>query len=274
MSAIRDQALGIIDAALPSDTTIITSNGKTASRYTEMTSGITQEMLTANWAKGGIMTGCNGFTGWYGTQMGSRTYLGGFDLKGIVKNAGKPNAWVPSRRDNQPDYGDILRHTSFHVDVCIGFDGDILLRAAGGQGGKSAGCDIIKRVRGTSSYDYNKLLGWIDIDAYFDISTDAASMWLHGWWKVWDGSNYYYFFDSGGVVKYIKSKPSDINRPPQRPNNTGTYQYTPNKLVINWNCLGAEPACEETFLNALPGCQQMNATSNLYSPLVASRNLN
>jgi hypothetical protein len=44
--------------------------------------------------------------------------------------------------------------------------------------------------------------------------------------------------------------------------------------VISWNQVpGAEAACVETFYNAVSGCQQMNATSNLYSPLVASRQL-
>jgi hypothetical protein len=113
------------------------------------------------------MTGCNGFTGWYGRQMGSAAYLGGFDLKEIVKKAGKPESWIVSTPDNRPQYGDILRHTSFHVDVALGFDGDILLRAAGGQGGKGVGHDIIKRVRGTASYDPKRLMGWIDIDIYF-----------------------------------------------------------------------------------------------------------
>jgi len=44
--------------------------------------GLTHKMLTDNWAKGGMMTGCNGFTGWYGSQMGSKTISRGFDLKG------------------------------------------------------------------------------------------------------------------------------------------------------------------------------------------------
>jgi hypothetical protein len=277
MSTIRDNAHKILDAALPGNT-VITSNGATASKYTEMT-GISQKSLTDNWANGGILTGCNGFTGWYGVKMGSKTYLGGFDLQGIVKNAGKPDAWVPSRPDNRPAYGDIPRHASFHVDVCVGFDGDILLRAAGGQGGKGVGYDIIKRVRGTGPYDHNKLLGWIDIDIYFDTSAtpaagDATMMWLYGWWKVWDGNYYYYFFGPGGVVQYTKSKPSNISGPPIRANNTGTDTYTLNQLVINWKqVIGAEAACRETFYNAVPGCQQMNATSNLYSPLVATRDL-
>jgi hypothetical protein len=171
MSDTRDKARQILDAALPlgPPPKIITSDGATAAKYIEMT-GLSQQNLTDNWAKGGIMTGCNGFTGWYCRQMGFPIYMGGFDLKGLVAKAGKPEAWIESTPDNYPDYGDILRHTAFHVDVCVGWDGedeDILLRAAGGQGGKSVGHDIIKRVRGTGSYDPKRLMGWIDIDIFF-----------------------------------------------------------------------------------------------------------
>ena len=101
-----------------------------------------------------------------------------------------------------------------------------------------------------------------------------AVNWLKGWWKVWDGNYYYYFFGPGGIVQYTKTVPSNTSKPPIRADNTGTYTYTPNQLVINWKQVpGAEAACQETFYNAVPGCQQMNANSNLYSPLVATRNL-
>jgi hypothetical protein len=164
MTEIRDKARKILDLALPVGK-VITSDGATAAQYTRLT-GLTHKMLTDNWAKGGIMTGCNGFTGWYGSQMGSKKYLGGFDLKRIVTDAGKPDSWIESTPDNRPMYGDILRHSAFHVDVALDFDGDILLRAAGGQGGKKAGHDIVRRVRGASKYDPKSLMGWINIDLY------------------------------------------------------------------------------------------------------------
>jgi len=102
-----------------------------------------------------------------------------------------------------------------------------------------------------------------------------AVNWLKGWWKVWDGNYYYYFFGPGGVVQYTKTKPSNTSGPPIRADNIGSYTYTPpNQLVITWNQVpGAEAACRETFYNAVSGCQQMNATSTLYSPLVATRRL-
>ena len=103
-------------------------------------------------------------------------------------------------------------------------------------------------------------------------SPAPALTWLQGWWKVWDGNTYYYFFGPGGVVQYIKTPPANTSAPPSRPDNRGQYEYTPNLLVVTWNQLpGVEDACEEKFYNAVFGCRQMNATSNLYSPLVATR---
>jgi hypothetical protein len=276
MSAIRDNARKILDAALPG-ATVITSN---ESKYFEMT-GLSQKALTDNWAGGGIMTGCNGFTGWYGRMMGSKTYLGVFDLQGAAKKAGKPEAWISSTTSNHPTYGDIIRYTRYHVDVCLGFDGDVLLRAAGGQGGPSTGYDTIKRARGNDFYDhgpYNpaKLQGWIDIDIYFGATIapavgDADMAWLHGWWTVWDGNTYYYFFYPQGVVQYTKTKPAANAPPPAQPLNTGKYMYTsPGSLVIDWNPAGGG-ATRETFRNAFRNATQMNATSNRYAPLVATR---
>jgi murein DD-endopeptidase MepM/ murein hydrolase activator NlpD len=96
--------------------------------------------------------------------------------------------------------------------------------------------------------------------------------WLNGWWKVWDGNTYYYFFGPSGVVQYTKTPPRDTSAPPQRADNHGRYTYTPpNQLVVMWNQVPGEAACRETFYNAVPGCRQMNATSNLYSPLVGTR---
>ena len=45
-----------------------------------------------------------------------------------------------------------------------------------------------------------------------------------------------------------------------------------NELVVTWNRVGgAATACCETFYNAHASCRQMNANSNLYGPLVATR---
>ena len=180
--------------------------------------------------------------------------------------------------------GDILRHTIFHVDVAAGWEGRKLKRVAAGQSNHprptqsvEAEFDCLKWVTGAINYDAAKLQGWLDLDLYFGAAPAVSPTlgWPNGWWKVWDGNYYYYFFGPGGLVQYTKTKPSNTNGPPKRADNTGSYTYTPpDELVITWKqVLGAEAACRETFYNAVPGCQQMNVRSNLYSPLVATRRL-
>ncbi len=239
MSDIRDKARERLDKELPPGK-IITSNGPTGAKYTEMT-GLTHERLTANWATGGILTGCNGFTGWFGRRLGSEKYLGVFDLQKAAKDAGKPNSWVKSTKDNRPNYGDILRHASFHVDVALDFDGDILNRAAGGQGGPKAGCDIIKRVKGKGAYNPADLVGWIDIDLYFGSGSPAIATptpeWLIGWWEIVDGADifFYYFFRSG-VVQYTRLRPNPQTCPSLPASASGAFTMGPfSVFTIVWN---------------------------------------
>jgi hypothetical protein len=99
-----------------------------------------------------------------------------------------------------------------------------------------------------------------------------AREWPLGWWKVRDGNTYFYFFGPNGVVKSTKTSPPNTRMPPSHANNEGRYTNTaPNRLVITWNKVaGAATSCQETFYNAAAGCEEMNATSNLYSPLVAT----
>lgn len=274
MSPIRDKARAILDAALP-EGLIVTSNGATAAKFTELTRGLTHKRLTEAWAKGSQLTGCNEFTGWFGAQLGAPVNLGGFDLHGIVAKAGKPEAWIPASDDALPDYGDILRHKSFHVDVALDFEGPLLWRAAGGQGGKKVGYDAVKRVRGTQPYQPSNLIGWIDIDILLGGAPGrpaAPGPWFEGWWQVWDGSFYFYYFAPRGEVTYVKSKPKSLGGPPAKPANRGRYRYEPgrNTIIVDWDSEDGG-STRETFYNAVLGARTMNAESNRYSPLIATR---
>jgi hypothetical protein len=95
--------------------------------------------------------------------------------------------------------------------------------------------------------------------------------WLVGWWTVWDGNNYYYFFDDTGSVVYIETKPT-TSAAPASPKNRGTYFFNrTGQLVVKWHALAGLGPAIETFYNASRGAPQMNANSNLYSPLVATK---
>ena len=52
----------------------------------------------------------------------------------------------------------------------------------------------------------------------------------------------------------------------------GTYFFdSGRRLVVKWKPLPGLGACVETFYNARNGATEMNADSNLYSPLVATK---
>jgi hypothetical protein len=101
----------------------------------------------------------------------------------------------------------------------------------------------------------------------------AELEWPMGWWRVWDGNNWYYYLGPNGVAMSTKTPPYNTRKPPANPHNTGVWAYyAPRTLVVTWKLVsGAPMPCQETFYNADDGCAQMNANSNLYSPLVATQ---
>ena len=125
----------------------------------------------------------------------------------------------------------------------------------------------------------NELLGTVELGmtrpiyvAYLTSLLDVNSLrWLHGWWKVWDGNTYYYHFGTQGSVGYIKTRPLASSPAPANPVNRGAYAFdSDGKLVVTWNATGGATT-RETFYNASSGVTMMNATSNRYSPLVATK---
>jgi hypothetical protein len=268
MTPIRTRAAGILNA-IPVPIRSVDPGGK----YAQYTGGLTHQTLANNWKSGGIMTGCNAFAGWYAQQLGSTKYLGRFDLATYLPSIGKGHAWVKSVAGKRPQFGDILIHTGLHEDVALAFDGDVLNCMAAGQGGKGMGFDLLCKVRGKAAYSPAKLQGWVDIDLYFGASPAPApsANWLQGWWSVWDGSQYYYFFDGAGGVQYTKTKPVGRTAPLAHALNRGGYQFLQHGvLVIEW-APAADGVTRETFTNALLGSTKMNGTSNRYGPLVATK---
>jgi hypothetical protein len=56
---------------------------------------------------------------------------------------------------------------------------------------------------------------------------DSSLSWIKGWWKVSDGSTYYYyFFRPDGVVQYTRTKPVNLNAAPVHPKGIGRYSYS------------------------------------------------
>lgn len=158
-------------------------------------------------------------------------------------------------------------------------DGDIVVKAdhhigfVDAQGTVFEAQDTHLGVRATGGFSLKSPGTWTHLVRVASAADAPAPEWPLGWWKVWDGKTYFYFFSPNGVVKFTKTSPTNTRTPPSHANNEGRYTYSPpNRLVVTWNKVaGAPTSCQETFYNAAAGCEQMNATSNLYSPLVATR---
>lgn len=283
MSAKREQAAAIL-AKIPKTVEGIRSD-KNGQDFFDWT-GISHKQMKESWEQNmngpTLLTACGGFASKFGGLIGITDIASYFDLEKSLKDIGKPHAWVPASSRADPQVGDILRHTVYHVDVAAGWDGRKLKRVAAGQSlhprptkSVEGEFDALKWVTGAAAYNPANLQGWLDLDKYFGTAPSVVPTygWLNGWWRVWDGNTYYYHFAPNGTVKYIMTEPTDLGGPPAMANNVGTYSYTPpNTLVVTWNKVASAPAaCRETFYNATSGCTQMNARSSLYGPLAATR---
>lgn len=275
MSDIRDKAREILKA-VPEPPAQINSNGPTAATFTRLT-GTPHETMWKNWQGGGIMTACNGFVGWYGAQLGSKKYLGVFDMENYLKKIGKGYSWVKSTEDTEPKYGDIYRHgVYFHVGVSLGVEDGKWRHADAGQGGPIrdkaknliGGCDVLKRTYSTDAYDYKRILGWIDIDLYFGAGDQSGPVpdWLLGWWKVtWRGRDYNYYFLNSRQAKYT-TNPVDTSQPIVSADDTGTFGVDDQAVIIRWSLTGTI----EKFTSGL-GSKSMQGTWNGSEALVATK---
>jgi hypothetical protein len=92
---------------------------------------------------------------------------------------------------------------------------------------------------------------------------------MNGWWTVYDGNYWYYYFSGDAFVVYTKTKPASARAaPPRAPLNEGKVTMTGQGLVIDWNPADGG-ATKETFTRR--GESEMNGTSNRYAPLFARK---
>jgi len=115
----------------------------------------------------------------------------------------------------------------------------------------NAGC-VKLGVADPDTLHWPKILALPDVD------------WLEGWWTVWDGSYYFYYFEPDGWVTYTEIKPDPSAPAPSNPANRGTYSFEkPCKLIIDWKEVGGA-STRETFYDASSGAKTMHATSNRF----------
>jgi hypothetical protein len=256
---IRERAKEILSVVPPLGQQI-NSVGATAALFTKLT-GRTQSDLQTNWDSGGIMTTCNEFVGWFGREIGSKKFLGRFDIEQELKTIGRSDAWIPASSGERPKYGDIFRPTKFHMGISLDFEGEMWNTVESGQGGKRTGYDIIKRKQ--QKWDPNLIQGWVDIEIFLGIQGQPALPvpdWLTGWWNVtWRDQLYYYYFDRNREVKWTKVQPQGTTQPPLMPMDTGKVTIEPlNVITVRWNATGSV----EKFVKAPVVTEQMGGSWN------------
>lgn len=211
----------------------ITSDGSTAALFTKLT-GTSHARMQKDWDNGGIMTACNGFVGTIGNQLGSKEFLGQFEIEKVLKKIGKGEAWVPSTAGVRPKYGDIFVRKGLHMGISLDFEGDVWNTVEAGQGGPKAKRDILMRKK--TKYDASALQGWVDIELYFAGPKSPMPDWLLGWWEVtWRNQPYYYFFDRNHKVQWTRNLLRSTSQPPLTADDTGSVTIEdPSRVVITW----------------------------------------
>lgn len=104
--------------------------------------------------------------------------------------------------------------------------------------------------------------------------SNAVPAWLQGWWNVYDGNTYYYYFSDQHGVTYSKDAPAALGvAPPKKPLNEGTVTIsaTPPHVVIEWNPADGGATTESFTRVGWSSESEMNGVSNRYSPLFARK---
>jgi hypothetical protein len=106
-----------------------------------------------------------------------------------------------------------------------------------------------------------------------EIIAPSGPDWLFGWWEVYDGNTYYYYFFPDGSVNYIETRPSPKWTPPKTVGNKGRYVMRELGPFVTWAPKPGVKPTEETFIRGEEGTSDkfMTATSNNYGPLRANK---
>jgi hypothetical protein len=254
-------------------------------KFNELTN-TNHAVLVADYAAGGIMTACNGFVNWYAQRLGIVGISNWFNLKQSLEGIGKGNAWVVTNASKLPQPGDILKHAITHVDVALGFAGNILRRVAAGQGDgtiysthprprdaktRAMEYDCLRRINGAGPYNYQRLEGWLDIDLFFGSGVAQnvpAPDWLVGWWRVtWRGMLYFYYFDRNYEARWTQMAPWSTEYPPLFASDIGDFTVDGfNTVTTTWRKTGS---VEKFSLKYYSNSVEMRGTWNGTEPIAA-----
>ncbi|HSB64661.1 MAG TPA: T6SS effector amidase Tae4 family protein [Thermoanaerobaculia bacterium] len=103
---------------------------------------------------------------------------------------------------------------------------------------------------------------------------NAVPVWLRGWWNVYDGNTYYYYFSDQHGVTYSKVAPASLGVAPAKKTlneGTVTISATPPHVVIEWNPADGGATTESFTRVGWSSESEMNGVSNRYAPLFAKK---
>lgn len=248
MVDVRAKAREFLDQLPPNVN--VTSNGQTAALFTKLT-GSTHDSLTKTWAKEEVAkaerraqgksteglpttTTCNGLAVQLGQHIKAPLALGQFDIDKKLKAAGFQEAWIPANSGKRPGYGDVFRPVKFHMGVSLDFEGDMWNTAESGQGGPTAGFDMVKRKK--TLWDPSTLIGWVDIEILMRLARKSPA-WMTGWWQFEvDGRKEFVFLPERGAALRYKEAPKSVKLPPPAGGTTGEMDYADDLegVTITW----------------------------------------
>lgn len=177
------------------------------------------------------------------------------DDAGVTRSAAEMKAYLHGRqgilvfRDSTP---------GVHTEL---WDTNTIKQRAGAPGGMSEG----------HIFNQPRILFWEVVNVSNPPDSWNLPLWLQGWWQVYDGEYYWYYFADRGVVTYVKSAPKNIDMPPVViPLNSGRVRMseTAPEVVIAWNPADGG-ATVESFTRS--GDREMSGVSNRYGPLSARK---
>ena len=136
---------------------------------------------------------------------------------------------------------------------------DTILQKAGAPGGMNE----------QYIFSQPRILFW---EVTEEADENPVPSWLPGWWSVYDGNQYYYYFSDQHGVTYTKVAPANLFTPPApQPLNEGTVTVSATGIVIDWNPADGG-ATRETFTReGWTSESAMNGVSNRYAPLYAKK---
>ncbi len=93
--------------------------------------------------------------------------------------------------------------------------------------------------------------------------------WLRGWWEVYDGNYYYYWFSDQPGAFYTNRKPSNpsMTQTSAAPESYATVEMKPHGPVLTWNSGTVETFTRLNWTSET----EMNGDSSRYSPLFARK---